>query len=402
MPMKTKVAIIGTAGVPARYGGFETLAHHLVNNLNEQYDLTVYCSNKYYSKQERVPTWNKARLVHLPLNANGMQSIIYDMVSIIHALFYADTLLILGVSGGIVLPLVKLFTRKKIIVNIDGLEWRRDKWNKYTKWFLHLSEKLAVKYSDADITDNAAIKRYTAIQYKTLSHLIEYGADHCEKQAINIPAVVKYPFLHEPYAFKVCRIEPENNIHLVLEAFVQLPHQNMVVVGNWKNSAYGVELKNKYSAFKNLFLLDPIYNQKELNILRSNCSVYIHGHSAGGTNPSLVEAMYLELPVIAFDVSYNRATTENSCLYFKDANELIQVIQQTDKANLKAIGSQLLQIAKRRYTWKVIADKYAYLIELFAFDYTKKSVVDSLQQLDAGLLRKYGLAHFKNLKMFYE
>lgn len=400
--MKTKVAIIGTAGVPARYGGFETLAHHLVNNLNEQYDLTVYCSNKYYSKQERVQTWNKARLVHVPLNANGMQSIFYDIISIIHALFYADTLLILGVSGGIILPLVKLFTRKKIIVNIDGLEWRRDKWNKYTKWFLHFSEKLAVKYSHADITDNAAIKRYTAIQYKTLSHLIEYGADHCEKESINIPAVVKYPFLHEPYAFKVCRIEPENNIHVVLEAFSQLPNQNMVLVGNWNNSAYGIELKNKYRSFKNLFLLDPIYNQKELNILRSNCSMYIHGHSAGGTNPSLVEAMYLELPVIAFDVSYNRATTENSCLYFKDANELIQVIQQTDKADLKTIGSQLLQIAKRRYTWRIIANKYAYLIELFAFDYTKQSVFNPLQNLDSGLLRKYGLAHFKNLKMFYE
>jgi glycosyltransferase involved in cell wall biosynthesis len=151
-----------------------------------------------------------------------------------------------------------------------------------------------------------------------------------------------------------------------------------------------------------LFLLDPIYNQKELNILRSNCSVYIHGHSAGGTNPSLVEAMYLELPVIAFDVSYNRATTENSCLYFKDAKELIHVVQQTDKPLLKAMGNQLYQIAKRRYTWKVIADKYAYLIELFAFDYTKQSIFNPLQNLDAKLLRKYGLAHFKNLKMFYE
>lgn len=400
--MKTKIAIIGTAGVPARYGGFETLAHHLVNNLNEQYDLTVYCSNKYYNKQERAAYWNEARLIHLPLNANGLQSIFYDIISILHALFYADTLLILGVSGGIILPFVKLFTKKKIIVNIDGLEWRRDKWNKYVKWFLHFSEKLAVKYSDADITDNAAIKRYTAIQYKTLSHLIEYGADHCHKQAIDLGTIQKYPFLKQAYAFKVCRIEPENNIHLVLEAFANLPDQKMVIVGNWKNSEYGKRLQTKYQSYKNLHLLDPIYDQVELNILRSNCKVYIHGHSAGGTNPSLVEAMYLQLPIIAFDVSYNRATTDNSCLYFKTAEELIQVLSQCNNQVLNTIGNRMLQIAQNRYTWKIIANKYAYLIELFSFDYAKQSVFNKLQNLDSRVLRKYGLAHFKNLKMFYE
>ena len=108
-----KVAIIGTAGVPGKYGGFETLDHHLVHQLNQEFKLSVYCSSKFYKKEERVQEWNGARLFYLPLNANGAQSIPYDILSILHALFYADTLIILGVSGGIIIPLIKLLTNKQ-------------------------------------------------------------------------------------------------------------------------------------------------------------------------------------------------------------------------------------------------------------------------------------------------
>ncbi|MBC7387852.1 MAG: DUF1972 domain-containing protein, partial [Opitutaceae bacterium] len=234
-----KVAIIGTAGVPARYGGFETLAHHLVMNLNDKFEFTVYCSKKFYSPEEQKKEWLKARLVYLPFNANGIQSIIYDIWSIIHALFYADSLIILGVSGCILLPFIKLFTKKKIVVNIDGLEWKRGKWSWPIKKFLQLSEYLAVKYSDADITDNAAIKRYTAIKYKTLSHLVEYGANHVLKVKPHKEDFEKYPFLSGEYAFKVCRIEPENNVHVILSAFSTLPSKKLVIVGNWEKSEYG-------------------------------------------------------------------------------------------------------------------------------------------------------------------
>ena len=173
-----KIAIIGTVGIPSRYGGFETLAHHITDHLKDEFEFTVYCSKRAYDKNERTTYFNKAKLVYLPFNANGIQSVIYDSVSILHSLFFCDTLLVLGVSGGIAVPFVRLFTNKKVIVNIDGLEWRRKKWNRFGKWFLKFSEKVAVKFSHADITDNEAIKRYTSINYKTLSHLIEYGGDH--------------------------------------------------------------------------------------------------------------------------------------------------------------------------------------------------------------------------------
>ncbi|MGB0522996.1 MAG: DUF1972 domain-containing protein [Flammeovirgaceae bacterium] len=397
-----KVAIIGTAGVPGRYGGFETLAHQLVLQLNQQFQLAVYCSSKFYSKAERQKYWNGARLHYLPLNANGAQSILYDFLSIIHALFYADTLLVLGVSGGLLIPFVKLFTNKKIIINIDGQEWRRAKWNKYVKAFLKFSEIVAVRYADADITDNAALKRYTAINYKTLSHLIEYGADHTQTEKLTEADYLKYPFLRNPYAFKVCRIEPENNVHMILQAFATLPQKTFVMVGNWQNSHYGQQLKKQFRDYPNIHLLDPIYHQKSLDKLRSNCFLYIHGHSAGGTNPSLVEAMYLGRPIITFDVSYNQVTTEYKAFYFKTAHDLIHQLKHLKIPDYKANAERMKAIANKRYTWKMIAAKYAQLIYAFDYDYQKSAVHAASSKIEYEELLTMGRAQLKSPQLFYQ
>jgi glycosyltransferase involved in cell wall biosynthesis len=157
--------------------------------------------------------------------------------------------------------------------------------------------------------------------------------------------------LPQKYALKVCRIEPENNIHLILKAFSdsKLP---LVVIGNWNHSKYGVVLKKKYAASKNLFLLDSIYDQNILNQIRSNCTIYIHGHSAGGTNPSLVEAMALGLPILSYDVVYNRETTFNRAKYFKSKEDLKKVIQEIKPEELSEIGNEMQKLAQKEYTWK--------------------------------------------------
>lgn len=396
---REKIAIIGTAGVPARYGGFETLAHHLVDQLHNDYDLTVYCSKNYYRPEERVTEFNGARLVYVPLNANGVQSIFYDIFSMLHALRYADKLLVLGVSGCILLPFIKLFSRKKIVVNIDGLEWRRDKWSLPIRKFLKFSEYLAVRFSDADITDNAAIQRYTAIHYKTLSHLVAYGADHCAPETITPEAIARYEFLKGRYAFKVCRIEPENNIHLVLEAFANFRGFPLVMVGNWNNNEYGRSLRKKYKDCTSIVMLDPIYNQRDLNVLRSNCTVYIHGHSAGGTNPSLVEAMYLQLPVFAFDVSYNRATTEGKAAYFRSESELLTLIQQTSTEGLQQNATRMASVARRRYTWTTIAARYSFVLDAA---YAKRSVAADVTRVPAHRALRLGFRHLQQASVFEE
>ena len=357
--MAKKIAIIGTVGIPAKYGGFETLAEYLTRNLADKYDMTVFCSAKSYDG--KLDTYNGAKLKYINLNANGIQSIPYDIISIFSSLRFADTLLILGVSGCVVLPFVRLLSKKRIIVNIDGLEWKRDKWNQYAKWFLKFSEKLAVKYADVVISDNKVIQDYVRDEYGVESKLIAYGADHVTKELLNDEIKTKFPFLEDKYAFKVCRIEPENNIHLILDALSEYMTLNIVMIGNWENSEYGRELKEKYSSFKNIFLLDPIYDQKILNQIRSNCYVYIHGHSAGGTNPSLVEAMYLELPIFAYGARYNKETTQNKAKYFDNKDELIKLLNDIDEIELKMIATDMKKVAEKMYTWKIISKQYSEL-----------------------------------------
>jgi glycosyltransferase involved in cell wall biosynthesis len=351
------VSIVGTVGLPAKYGGWETLVSNLTCQLKGKFYLTVFCSSVKYKDQPSE--YNGAQLKYINLNANGIQSIPYDIISIYKSLNFADTILILGVSGCIFLPFVRIFGKSKIIVNIDGLEWKRDKWNGFAKWYLKLSEKIAVKYADLVVTDNKAIQQYVADEYGVVSELITYGGDHVNKESLTDNDKDQYAFLNDNYAFKVCRIEPENNLDAILEAFSFCNSLPIVIVGNWSNSAYGIELRRKYKRHQHIFMLDPIYNQKDIDVLRSNCFIYIHGHSAGGTNPSLVEAMFLELPVIAFDVSYNRETTHNKSLYFENKQQLISILEGIEKIDLEGISQSMKSIADQEYIWSVIADKYA-------------------------------------------
>jgi len=351
MTKKKHVAIVGTVGLPAKYGGFETLTQNLVQQLNDKFDFTVYCSSKVYSEQHSE--WNGAKLKYVPLHANGIQSIPYDICSIMSAARQADVILILGVSGALVLPFLGSSVRRKMVINIDGLEWRRVKWNAIIRSFLKYSEKIAVKYGSIIIADNEEIRRYVETSYGKRSALIEYGADHIF-EAGRTGGASSEP----PYAFTVCRIEPENNIHLILEAFAE-SGRRLKIVGNWEKSPYGRKLFESYSHHKEIELISPIYDQRKLDMLRTNCSLYVHGHSAGGTNPSLVEAMYIGLPIVAFDVSYNRATTENKAYFFKDKAELVEILKTTNDLALNEVALKLKEIAQKRYTWRRIAEKYA-------------------------------------------
>lgn len=345
--------IIGTVGVPASYGGFETLVENIIENGKLRY--IVYCSSKKYSQKKK--NYKDADLVYIPLDANGVSSIFYDIISIIHAVFIkrVDNLLILGVSGCLILPFIKKLSSVRICTNIDGLEWKRDKWSKNAKRFLKWSEKIAVNYSDNIIADNQEISNYVLSEYNKPCAVIAYGGDHAIAHSSNLEIV---DFENNSYALALCRIEPENNVHVILEAFVGVG-KKLKFIGNWANSEYGKDLKRKYQGFPNIELIDPIYDIAKLDVIRRNCSVYIHGHSAGGTNPSLVEMMFFGKPIICFDCKYNRYTTHNLSDYFSnscDLNSKITNFIDNDE------GVMLRRIAEENYTWDKIRRQYENLL----------------------------------------
>ena len=354
-----RVAIVGTQGVPASYGGFETLVENIIDKncpLNVQY--TVFCSSKDFKKEEHLSSYKGAFLKYIPLHANGMQSIPYDIWTLLKVMRGYDVIIILGTSGCSFLPIFRLFCRKKLIVNIDGLEHRRKKWGRMARWFLRFSEAMAVRYADVVIADNKGIQNYVYETYHKNSVLIAYGGDHaCRKVPDDVQAqyLADYGLAPDKYAISVCRIEPENNCHVTLKAFAQ-SKKKLVFIGNWEHSAYARNLKETYCCYPNIVLLDAIYDLDVLYTLRANAGMYIHGHSAGGTNPSLVEAMFFDCPIIVYDVIYNRETTKNQAYYFTDVESLNSFLSRSDLE-----GTTMKRIAEEEYTWQHISQQYCSL-----------------------------------------
>jgi hypothetical protein len=200
MKKKTKVAIVGTNGVPAKYGGYETLAENLVINLSSEFDLVVYCSKKQESK---IKNYKGAKLINLPFNANGAVGLLYDTISLFHAWIVADVILYLGPGIGVLIWFNKIF-RKKVITNHGGLnEWEREKLSKLKKKYAYLNHKYAAKFSNINIADNTILQDSIAKNFKSDSRVIRYGGDHVNKVEVTAELLQKFPFLNEDYYISV-------------------------------------------------------------------------------------------------------------------------------------------------------------------------------------------------------
>lgn len=353
---KPKIAIIGTAGLPPQYGGFETLTNYLTIHLRDKADFIVYCPST--SNVNRIDTFNSARLSYLPFKANGLQGIIYDIVAILLSVFTCDRLLILGSGGSVILPLLFPF-RHKFVLNFGGLEWKREKWGRLACIYVKFAASLGIVFSDKIIADNQYFVDYIKSEYGKKSYLIEYGGDHCVAPSYcpdNIQE--QYSFLTEKYFLSISRSEEDNKIHLLLEAFSGILGRKLVLISNWNASEYGRRLKNKYSGIDNIVLLDAIYDLSVLNQIRAKCHVYIHSHSLCGTAPSLVEIMYLGKPVFSFSAPTNLETTERQALYFDTHEDIKKLVDGTPESTLMELGDKMKEIASRRYTWEMITSKY--------------------------------------------
>lgn len=357
--MKPKrISIVGTVGLPARYGGFETLTANLVDYRQRHglaCEVTVYCSGKAY--EDRPAHHEGARLRYVPLNANGASSIVYDALSILDAIRRRDdVILVLGVSGAVILPLARLISRAQFIVNIDGLEWKRPKWSPRAARFLKWSERIAVRFANVVVADNRGIVDHVTATYGKTALEIPYGGDHAAIAPAARAAAVEVPGYD--YALMLCRIEPENHIHTILEAFARAGGLPLRAVGNWSASDYGRALRRQYADHPRISIEDPVFERGALWQLRKGACVYVHGHSAGGTNPALVEMMHFGMPVVAYDCTYNRYTTEDAAAYFSTADQLATMIPGLDPRQLINQAATMREIAERRYTWDVVGRQY--------------------------------------------
>lgn len=359
MKIKKKVAIVGSVGLPANYGGFETMVHYLTKEKNTEIDFTVFCQKT--SKNNRLKKFNGSKLKYLPFKANGPQSIIYDVISICSSWFKYDAILILGTAGCLILPFLRPFKKTTTIVNFGGLEWKREKWGKFGQWYLKTTEKVAMKYSSIVVADNQYFCNYIQKEYKIKSNLIEYGGDHVLSRIKSEKLIAKYPFLENQYDVSVSRAQEDNNLHFVLEAYTKTPNRNIVLVSNYDKFEYGKQLKEKFSNYPNIFLQDAVYDLNELDVIRSNASIYIHSHKFCGTAPSLVEAMNLGLGVVSFDMPTNRETTEEKAYYFTTSDELGKLLGKISSTDIFSLANDMKEIALRRYTWKRISNRYAEL-----------------------------------------
>ena len=326
----------------------------------DNFDISVYCSKT--KKENRIAKYLNSKLIYIPFKANGWQSMIYDAISIIHALFYSDVLVVLGFSGVLAFPL-KIFFKKKIVFNIGGIEWKKVRGKKifgrFEITFKKIFEKICIYYSDVVITDNQVLSDYVKETYNIESVLIEYGGDHAIKRSITADLKNKFSFFSENYDISISRAQEDMNIHLLIDAYKQMPDRKIVIVSNWKSSEYGRKLLNENrSKYSNIFFQDAVYDLDILNAIRSNGQIYYHTHSLCGTAPSLTEAMSLGLPVICYDLDTNRSSTEEKSFYFKDAGSLINIINNLKKYDIKLLSDNMREIASRRYNWERITTLY--------------------------------------------
>ncbi len=358
-----KVAIIGTRGIPAKYGGFETFAQELAPRLvNKGLDVTVFCPNS----TNGISIFRGVNLKYLQ-TSKDKAPMRYYMESVKEAVKDRfDIVLTCGQGGYGYIPYMLKRKRPVFITNTDGIEHRRTKWNKIVRLGVRVvGEMTSVLLSDYLVADSKGIKDYLNKEYSMIPHkhiyTIEYGADVISPVDYSTDLIGEYGIKPNEYFLVVSRIEPENNVAMIIEGYKKsgstLP---LVVVGNLKDNEYSMKLRNSAAGYDVRFV-GGIYDPNKLKAIRLYCKAYLHGHSVGGTNPSLLEALGAGNIVIGHDNPFNREVTDNKMFYFANADECAKAIKNVEALSTENI-KQFAQIATERimnyYNWDRIADEY--------------------------------------------
>ncbi len=356
-----KIAIVGSRGIPARYGGFETFAERLAQGLARRgHRVEVYCK----SSLKTLP-YQFERVERVFLRCPSMKSVEKLCLSnrgVLKALFRKNRVIVLlGVSG---VP-TGIFARAlgtKIILNPDGLEWKRGKWNSLGRWLLRRLEAWGARIAHALVADSRAIQDYLRRTYGKPAVFIPYGVDPPQEDPEAWEDLRRRFSLEEyGYYLAVGRDVPENNFPMIVEGFLKSPSRRKLVVVSDAGENY-----RRFREREGVVFTGPIYRRRDLYALRLHAFAHIHGHSVGGTNPSLLEAVACGNPVIAYDVVYNREVLEEFGLYFSTAEELaesIDIMEREGERIRKRAGEYYEKILREKYNWELVVEAYAGLVE---------------------------------------
>lgn len=358
-----KIAIVCSRGIPAKYGGFETFAQELSIRLVQRgYEVEVYCDKDSYPFDSFKGVGLKFVSCTKTENAN-----LYCFKSVFEAVKNkCDIILCCGQGGALALMWMRLTgTRSILITNPDGIEHRRTKWNKLIRLYvLVFCEFFSVLGSDYLVADSKGIKDYLIGRYRWIKKkifTIEYGAYLADNA--DLSSIKKWNVFLGEYYLVVSRLEPENNVDVIIKGY-KLSHTRkpLVIVGNLNNTPFVDTLLAEKT--DRIIFTNGIYNVDELRALRMGCTAYLHGHSVGGTNPSLLEAMGAGNIIIAHDNIFNREVTDNKMWYFDTPQKCAQAIDDVDTlSERRKIEKQ--NIARDRiknyYNWERITDAYEFM-----------------------------------------
>ena len=340
---KLSIGIMGTRGIPNHYGGFEQFAEYLSEGLQlKGHEVYVYSTSQHRYQSDN---WKGVHIIHM----NGQDKLgtigqfLYDLSCINDARKRNfDILLHLGYTSDSIWHW--RWPEKTVnILNVDGMEWKRDKYNKLSRRFLKWAESLAAKHAKALVADSLKMQEHFQENYGKPATFIPYGADTFTE--IQQSVLSKYKLHPRQYFMLIARMEPENNIEMIIRGYMKSNHSYpLLVVGNISNN-YGNRLFRTYH-HPNIVFTGPLYNQSDLSNLRYFSARYFHGHSVGGTNPSLLEAMACSCNIVAHENVFNRDVLEDDADYFSSEEQVCKLIMEPVNRSLaeERIASNLHRI----------------------------------------------------------
>ncbi|MBC8266390.1 MAG: DUF1972 domain-containing protein [Flavobacteriales bacterium] len=354
-----KIAILGTRGIPNNYGGFEQCAEYLSVGLTKKgHKVTVYSPDFHPYKDDE---YKGVKIIRKSSPqqylGSSVSNFLYDYYCFKDAAKKDfDIILELGLITAS-LSIIFINHRNKIVAtNIDGLEWKRLKWSGFVQKITKALEKYGIKHSDYLIADNIGIQEYIRQEYGRNSKYISYGA--VENLTPNPNCLSFYEIIQKEYLLTIARLEPENNLEIMFDGYIKsnctIPY---IIVGNHLTE-YGDFLKDKYRN-TGIKFLGGIYNKVDLDNLRHYSKFYLHGHSVGGTNPALLEAMAASCFIIAHNNQFNKSVLEDNSFYFDDANTLTNLLNNNALLEKKnQYTSNNLNKIKKVYAWENIVNQY--------------------------------------------